>query len=287
MILVVGATGHVGGMITRRLLAQHHETRVLVRPGSDHRALVDEGAEPVVGDLKEPDTLGPACAGVETLISTANSASRGGPDTVDTVDLHGNRNLIDAAKAAGVRRVVFVSALGVSEDSPIPFMRAKALSEARLRRSGLEWTVLQPDAFMDVWVPLAVGQPALEGTPVHLVDGGRRRHSLVAAQDVASYAVAALTVDQARNTVVPIGGPSAVTWREVVEELERQLGRQVEVRDLPLGSDVPGWPPVVSQLYGGMATYDSPVEMSRTAEVFGVTPTSLSDFVRDFLAAAS
>jgi NADH dehydrogenase len=286
MILVVGATGLVGGMVTRGLLALGQEVRVLVREGSDYGPLVEAGATAVLGDLKEPETLAPACDGVEALVTTANSASRGGADTVETVDLDGNRHLVEAAAAAGVGRVVFVSALGASEDSPVPFLRAKAATEGHLRRSGTEWTVLQPDAFMDVWVTAVVGQPVLEGRPVHLVDGGRREHSLVAAQDVADYAVASLTAPAAVNAVVPIGGPSAVTWREVVDEFERQLGRPVEVRDLPLGAEVPGWPPVMSQLYGGMATYDSPVDMTRTAEVFGVTPTSLGDFVKSFLSAS-
>src|SRR5919107_1588296 len=155
MILVVGATGLVGGMITHRLLAQASETRILIY----------------------------------------------------------------AARAAGVRRLVFVSALGVSEDSPVPFMRAKAMTEGHLRRSGLGWTVLQPDAFMDVWVPTAVGLPTLEGRPVYLVDGGRRRHSLVAAQDVAAYAVGAITVDAARDAVVPIGGPTGGARRRGVREV--------------------------------------------------------------------
>ena len=109
------------------------------------------------------------------MITTANSAARGGEDTVETVDLAGNRNLIDAAQTAGVTRFVFVSLLGATEDSPVPFMRAKAATEGNLRRSDLEWTVLQPNAFMDFWVSWVVGGPALEAGPVYLVEGGRRR----------------------------------------------------------------------------------------------------------------
>ena len=287
MILVVGATGQVGGMITRRLLDAGQETRILVRADSDHGRFVVAGAQPVVGDLKEPGTLSVACTDVDVVITTANSAARGGEDTVETVDLAGNRNLIDAAQTAGVTRFVFVSLLGATEDSPVPFMRAKAATEGHLRRSDLEWTVLQPNAFMDFWVSWVVGRPALEAGPVYLVEGGRRRHSLVAAEDVAAYAVAALTVDAARNAVVPIGGPHAVSWRDVVEEFQQQMGGPLEVRDLRLGEDIPGWPPVLNQLYTGMAAYDSPVDMTRTSELFGVPPTSLGDFVRSFLARAS
>jgi len=73
MILVVGSTGLVGGMIIRRLLEQRTDVRILVRPGSDYQPLVEAGAQPVEGDLKNPASLAAACAGVETVITTASS----------------------------------------------------------------------------------------------------------------------------------------------------------------------------------------------------------------------
>src|SRR5690606_12731281 len=102
MILIAGATGALGGMITRELLARGETVRVLVRPGSSYGELVEAGAQPVMGDLRDPESLRRACAGVRTVITTANSATRSGGDTVDTVDRAGNRNLIDAAADAGV-----------------------------------------------------------------------------------------------------------------------------------------------------------------------------------------
>jgi NADH dehydrogenase len=101
MILVAGATGMMGGMITRQLLEQGQDVRVLVRQHSNYRPLVDAGAQPVFGDLKDRASLDEAVRGVDTVITTANSAQRGGDDNVQTVDLQGNANLIDAAKAAG------------------------------------------------------------------------------------------------------------------------------------------------------------------------------------------
>ena len=77
MILVVGATGALGGMIASDLLARGESVRVLVRPGSDYTRLVELGAQPVMGDLKDAASLRRACDGVETVITTANSAARG------------------------------------------------------------------------------------------------------------------------------------------------------------------------------------------------------------------
>jgi len=280
MILVAGATGQLGSLVTRRLLARGEVVRILVRPGSNFQPLVDLGAQPVFGDLKDPASLTAACEGVDVVITTANSAARGGADTVETVDLRGNRSLIDAARAAGVKQFIFTSALGADPASPVPFLRAKGETEQYLRASGMTYTILAPNIFMEVWVPMLVGQAALEGQPVTLVGEGRRKHSFVSVDDVAAFAVAAVGHPQAMNQTIAIGGPEPVTWRDVVATYERALGRPIEVRTIPLGQPLPGLPDVVSQLAAGMDTYDSPLDMTETARTFGVQITPLEAFVR-------
>lgn len=284
MILVVGATGQLGGLIARALLDQGKPVRILVRPGSSYDHLVAAGAEPVTGDLKDADSLRACCAGVRAIVSTANTALRGGDDTVESVDRQGNRDLVDAATAAGVRHFVFTSALGASPDSPVPFLQAKGETEQRLRDSGMGWTVLQPNAYMDIWLPMVVGGPALAGQSVTLVGEGRRRHSFVAMQDVVAYTLA--TLDQeARGQTLVIGGPDPVSWWDVLAVFNQELGREIPVQTVPPGQPAPGLPEVVGQLLAGMETYDSPIDSSDLARTFGVTPTSVSEFVRGFLAA--
>lgn len=280
MILVAGATGQLGSLVTRRLLARGEVVRILVRPGSNFQPLVDLGAQPVFGDLKDPASLAAACEGVDVVVTTANSAARGGADTVETVDQRGNRSLIDAARAAGVKQFVFTSALGADPASPVPFLRAKGETEQYLCASGMTYTILAPNIFMEVWVPMLVGQAALEGRPVTLVGEGRRRHSFVSVDDVAAFAVAAVGHPQAMNQTIVIGGPEPVTWRDVVAAYERALGRPIEVRTIPPGQPLPGLPDVVSQLAAGMDTYDSPLDMTETAATFGVQLTPLEEFVR-------
>jgi len=284
MILVAGATGQLGRRVTRRLLARGEVVRILVRPGSDFQPLVDSGAQPVFGDLKDPASLAKACDGVSVVVTTANSAARGGADTVETVDLLGNRSLVDAAKAAGVGQFVFTSALGADPASPVPFLRAKGETERYLRASGMTYTILAPNIFMDVWVPMLVGQAAREGRPVTLVGEGRRRHSFVSVDDVAAFAAAVVGHPEAMNQTIPIGGPEPVTWRDIVAAYERALGRGIEVRTIPPGQPLPGLPDVVSQLAAGMDTYDSPLDMTETAARFGVRLTRLEEFVQRHVA---
>jgi NADH dehydrogenase len=287
VILVVGSTGNLGGSITRRLLAEGKEVRILVRPGSSYRDLVDDGAKPVTGDLKEPPSLHAACAGVDAVVTTANAIGRGGDDTIESVDLQGNQHLIEAAEAQGVRRFVFTSVLGASAESPVPFIRAKGEAERRLTKSGMTWTILQPNLFMDTWLPMAVGGPGLAGEPVTLVGEGRRRHSMVAMADVVAYAVAALARDEAINQRLLIGGPEAISWRDAVAAFEQELGRGIPVRTVPLGDPVPGMPDQVNGLFQVLETYDSPLDMSAMAATYGVTPTALKDFVHAFVSRAT
>ncbi|HTJ75162.1 MAG TPA: SDR family oxidoreductase [Acidimicrobiales bacterium] len=287
MILVVGATGRLGGAIARRLLEAGNDVRILVRPGSSHGPLVDAGAEPVTGDLKDRASLRTACTGVETVLTTANAIGRSGADTVERVDVEGNASLIDAAEAGGVRHFVFTSVLGADAASPVPFTRAKGLAERRLENSAMTWTILQPNVFMDTSVPVVVGAPALAGQPVTLVGEGRRRHSMVAMNDVALYAVAAVDHAEARNRRLPVGGPEPISWRDVVAAFERVLGREIPVRTVPPGEPVPGLPDAINGLFQALETYDSPVDMAAAAATFGVQPTGIEDFVRDFVSSRS
>ena len=118
---------------------------------------------------------------------------------MQTVDIDGNRNLIDAARQAGVTHFIFISANGAAPDSPVPFFAAKGKTEQHLQNSGVPYTILSPEAFMEVWMGMVVGGPALANQPVTVVGSGERRHSFISARDVAQFAVASVG-NQRRRT---------------------------------------------------------------------------------------
>ncbi len=283
MILVVGATGSLGGRIARGLLEQGKEVRVVVRPRSDGKALIDRGAEPIAADLKDRPSLDAAVHGVNTVITTANSARRSAPDTVEAVDDHGNRNLIDAAAAAGVGQFIFVSGLGANPSSPVPFIAAKGKAEEHLRSSRLRHTILQPNAYMDVWLGMLFGMPLAEGRPIVLVGEGRRKHSMIAEDDVRSFAQAAVDNPAAINRILVLGGPEPISFLDAVAVYERALGRQLDARHVAPGSPLTGVPDPVAALLAGMDSYDSPIQMDEMARTFDVKLTSLVQFVQQSL----
>ncbi|HEX7972894.1 MAG TPA: SDR family oxidoreductase [Anaerolineales bacterium] len=279
MILIVGATGSLGSAVTHMLLAQGKPVRILARPQSNYKPLQSAGAEVVLGDLKDPASLDAACRGVDTVITTANSAQRGGEDNVENVDLKGNRDLIDAARRARVKQFIFVSVLGASPESPVPFLAAKGQTDKYLIDSGLPYTILSPDSFLEFWVADFVGRPALAGAPVTLVGEGKRVHSMISARDVAQFIVAAIGNPQALNRLIPLGGPQAISYHDVIAAYEHELGRPISVQFVPPGSSIPGMPDAVSGLASMLDMYDSPVKMDETARIFNVRMTSLQEFV--------
>lgn len=283
MILVAGATGSLGGRIARVVSAQGMPVRALARPTSDAAPLHSAGIPVALGDVKDPTSLARACDGVDVVITTV-SASKRNDDSIENVDMLGNQNLIDAAAAAGVRHFIFVSTIAASENGPLPLFRAKAAAEKHLRASAMTHTILSSNGFMDVWFPMMVELPAFSGQPITLVGESRRRHSFVAEQDVAAFAAAAIGNAAAHNATIVIGGPEAVTLRDVVRAYEEAAGREFPVRSVAPGEPIPGLPEPVWGIAAALETFDSPIPMDDTARRFGVTLTSVRDFARSRLA---
>ncbi len=280
MILVVGATGKLGTAVTKLLLDRGERVRILARGGNAHEPLARAGAEVVRGDLKDRASLDAACAGVDVLITTANSAGRGGDDNPQTVELEGNRNLIDAAKASHVKQFIFVSAQIADANSPVPFLAGKGKAEQYLRESGVPYTIIAPNMFMEVWTTMLVGAPARSGQPVTLVGEGRRKHSFISAADVARFIVAAIDNPSALGKRLVLGGPQPLSLREVADIYGRVLGREVPIRSVKPGEPIPGVPETVLGIAAGLDMFDSPVEMAETSRTFGVPLTPVEDVAK-------
>ncbi len=236
----------------------------------------------MIGDLKNRKSLDPACKGITTLITTATSAKRGGEDTLQTVDLDGNKNLIDAAKAAGVKQFIFVSVQNADSGSPIPLMAAKGLTEDRLRASGIPYTIIAPNAFMQVWIAMIVGLPAVSGRAVAFVGTGKRKHSFISDTDVASFILASIDNPKALNQRLIIGGPEALSIIDTVKVFERAVGHKIPVQSVEPGQPVPGFPDAMVQLLGGLDMYDSVIDMNELSKTFGVKLTSMEEFAKAF-----
>jgi NADH dehydrogenase len=238
MILVVGATGLLGSEICRRLRGAGHSVRALVRANSARdriSTLESAGAATAIGDLKDPDSLSQACAGVSAVITTASSTlSRQEGDSIETVDRQGQLHLIDAAKRAGVRRFVYVS-IPPDGHYDCPLSQAKREVEAALAHGGIEYTVLQANYFMEVWLSPALGFDYANGRAT-VYGSGEQPIGWVSYRDVAGFAVDALGNPAARNRMLLVGGPENLAPLSVVRIFEDVTGRPFTVEHVPLGA---------------------------------------------------
>ena len=187
----------------------------------------------VSGDLRNPASLLSACRGVEQVLAAAHALLGKGDNNPHTVDDAGNRQLIDAAKVAGAKYFIFVSVQGASPDSPLEFFRIKYRTEEYLRASGLSFTIIRPNAFMDLLAQL-IGQPILDQGKTIIFGRGNNPVNFVAVEDVARFVCIALEDPRERNRVIEVGGPENLTLNQVAETFERASERQAKKRHVPL-----------------------------------------------------
>jgi uncharacterized protein YbjT (DUF2867 family) len=288
MILIVGASGRLGSEVAEQLLAQGKAVRALTRTPLTLAHLKQQGAEVVSGDLRNSASLLTACQGVEQVVAAAHALVGKGDNNPRTVDDAGNRQLIDAARAAGVKHFVFVSVRGASPDSPLEFFRIKYRTEEYLRTSGLSFTILRPSAFMDLWVEL-IGQPLVEQGKTTIFGHGTNPINFVAVEDVARVVGIALEDARTRNRVIEVGGPENLTLNQVAEICERASRRKAKTRHIPLPMMhimallmQPINPALSRQIHAGiyMDTADLRFDMTETARAFGIQLTPLEELAR-------
>lgn len=287
MNLVVGATGLLGSEICRLLAAEGKSARALVRPTSDQNRvaqLESLNVEIARGDLKDRPSLDAACQGVSAVISTASSTlSKQEGDSIQTVDLEGQLNLIDAANAAHVSRFVLISFPQV--DIGFPLQAAKRSVEEHLKSSALAYTILQPTFFMEVWLSPALGFDAANAK-AQIYGSGENKISWISYKDVANFAVASLDNTEARNAVIELGGPEALSPLEVVRAFEELQGRKFDVQhvsEAALREQRESSSDPLQQSFAGLMLYYSRgdiIDMRKTLQKFPVRLTSIRDYAR-------
>jgi uncharacterized protein YbjT (DUF2867 family) len=206
MILVVGGTSHLGRVLVPLLLARGEKVRVLSR---NHGAALAAGCELVVGDVRSTASVKEAVRGCHTVISAFHGFMGGrgaGPDEVDRVAGIG---LIDAARQTGAR-FLYVSALGAAPDHPLSLLRAKYAAEQHLIATDLDWTILRPATYLEVWLEIARGKLDTGG-PALVLGPGENPINFVSIQDVAAVVEHCLADPTTIRQVIDVAGPQNLT----------------------------------------------------------------------------
>jgi uncharacterized protein YbjT (DUF2867 family) len=289
-ILVAGATGLLGSEICRQLRASGKSVRGLVRASSDPAKvsrLQSMGVDTVVGDLRDRASLDKACDGVTHVITTVSAipmSYQAGVNDLQTTDVEGTTNLIEAAKANNVAQFIFTS-ISIDAAPECPIKSANSEVEQRLKESGLVYTILRPTFFMEIWLGPAVGFDAANAKAA-IYGMGQNPSSWIAIQDVAQFAVASLDHPAAKNATLPLGGPEAISPLEVVRAFEEAGGRSFELQFVPEqaleAQQAAATDPMQQSFPALMRTYAAgdPIEMKDMAQTFAVQLSTVQDYAR-------
>ncbi len=230
-VLVVGASGALGRPTVRLLLQRGVAVRGICRHPEAAADLAALGAEIRAGDLTDRDSIERSLSGVTRVLAAAHGLLGRGRWRSEAVDGDGHRLLIDAARSAGVDRLVYATAA----DLPVDFGRTKRAIEDFLGRSGLAHAVLAPTAFMEHHVHQFNGLNVLTHGKARLVGSGTKRRNFVAASDVAEFAVRALLDEPLPFRRLRIGGPDHASDLEVAALYARLAGVPLRPSHLPRG----------------------------------------------------
>lgn len=220
MILVTGGSGLVGRAVVKELTATGFKVRCLVRDTARARSVLGENPELAQGDVTDYGATLRAVKGSEGIVHLVAVIRERGGQTFERVNVEGTANVVRAATAAGVRRFIHMSALGVKEGRAYPYTHSKWQAEEIVRKSGLDWTVIRPSliygpgfGFFDRMAQSIRFSPP----PFVSYPAARTRFQPIAARDVAKCVAAALTDPRFVHQTCDIGGPEHLTYREMLD----------------------------------------------------------------------
>jgi NADH dehydrogenase len=284
-VLVTGAAGLVGSHVCDELGRSGWKVRAFVRdPGKGAFRLARTSAEIVVGDIRDRDALMSALTGAGAVVHLAAIAIERRGQSYEQVNADATALLLDATRARGVERMVHMSQNGADSASPHRFLRSKGIAEALVKQSSLRWTVLRPsvifgpeDQFVNVLARLVRLTPIVYPLP----GGGTARFQPIAVNDVARAVRAALERESTVRGSYPIGGPAALTLRQMTARILLAMKTKRVLVGIPvpvlrplvwLAERLLPSPPVTTSLLDLLAI-DNTVPGRALQDVFGIDPT--------------
>lgn len=238
-IVVFGGSGFIGTRLVDQLRSSGAEVRVASRhPASRQRKGSSAGlgpVEPVEADILEPAQISPAVEGMEAVVNLVGIMTERGPANFTAVHVAGARNVAVAARSAGARRLIHMSALGASDGSPSHYASTKAAGERAVREAYPDATLVRPglvigpgDHFFSRFGAMARYSPFL---PV--IGGGRTRFQPVYVGDVVEAFRAMLAHSRSAGTTYEIAGPDVMTFKELMRAMLEASGRRRVLVSIP------------------------------------------------------
>lgn len=232
MILVTGSTGNIGKEVVRELTAVNAPFRALAHSKGKADALQTQGVEAVVGDFANRQSIGAALQGIERVFLLL-------PDSPMRLSLE--RDFLTEARQAGVKHIVKLSILGANSHAAAPILKWHGQGEQQLEASGLAYTHLRANWFIQDMLAGQARSIAQEGTIYQL--HGETQVSLVDIRDIGAVAARLLTKSGHEGRAYEITGPEALNFGQIAEKLSTQLGKSVTYSRI---SDAMAWQTMIA-----------------------------------------
>ncbi|MFQ5794835.1 MAG: SDR family oxidoreductase [Candidatus Bipolaricaulia bacterium] len=240
MILMTGGTGFVGSYLVKALREDDCKVRVLVREHSDTKTLKELGIELSVGDVIDPASLDPAVDGVDTVIHLVSIAEERGAARFESICWRGTDNVVEVAKAAGIQRMIHMSALGVEPDERSAYLLNKWKGQQTVENSGLDYTVLRPsvifgkgDGFFTKLASVIRTSPGI----MPIIGSGASRFQPIWIEDVIRCTLSTLQNEEGKfsKKTLELGGSRILTFEEIVNVVMEAMQVRKPKVHLPAG----------------------------------------------------
>lgn len=240
-ILITGATGLVGRHLLTRLLRQGYRVRGMTRSRAKASEMEKLGCEAVVGDIRDDHALTQAVSGIQSIVHLVAILRPWRDLTYESVTVKGTQLVVAAAQRAGVGRLIYVSALGVSPQDSNPYIASKRHAEEAVRSSGLNYTIFRPSYLYGKDSPFLKLLERLTSLPVIPVVGpGTQRLQLLWVEDLVACIVASLDKEATYQKTYEIGGPEALEFNQVLDLLCQVKGKRPRPKiHLPYAAVIP------------------------------------------------
>jgi NADH dehydrogenase len=236
MILVTGGTGFVGSHLLKRMRQDGLTVRAVVRNPAKATGLRDLGVEVVPGDVSDKASLEKAVQGIERVVHLVGIIQEAPGATFQGVHVDGARNLVEAARKAGVRHFLFQSALGTRANAVSRYHRTKWEAEDLVRGSGIPSTILRPSLIYGPGDQFTIRlSDMIRLSPIlPIIGSGSSKVQPIFINDVVACILKAVTSDAYLNELYEIGGPEQLTYEEVTRAIAAALGVSRPALHLPL-----------------------------------------------------
>jgi uncharacterized protein YbjT (DUF2867 family) len=296
MLLITGATGYIGRHLVVRLVEQGERPRCLVRnPDKAGKILPTGRVDLVQGDTTQSATLREAVRDIDTIVHTAfltADRKQTGGNSYEATNVGGTTNLVQAAQAAGVKRIIEISGLGTKPDKPGSYMQGRYLAEKVLMESGLSWTIIRPSVLFGKDAPFIKGLVDLiRSAPVlPLIGGGKTLFQPIYVEDVVSVIISVLKdPERTAEKIYTIGGPDRYSFAEILNKLVDTIGvtRSKVYAPVPLVGlgaavmEVVLSKPPLTRAAMSLFSFDNVTDLDSVKRDFGFEPLSFTRYLRE------